>query len=87
MRWPSITLVVCLMLLLAAVVGGSMLSQANRHSTIPLSQILTYEPLNPTAAETDISDIPAPIEFDLNRIQLPPDTPIIDERFKEPASK
>jgi hypothetical protein len=26
MRWPSITLVVCLMLLLAAVVGGSMLS-------------------------------------------------------------
>ena len=25
--------------------------------------------------------------IDLNRIQLPPDTPIIDERFKEPASK
>ena len=25
--------------------------------------------------------------IDLNRIQLPPDTPIIDERFKEPESK
>lgn len=25
--------------------------------------------------------------IDLNRIQLPPDTPIIDERFKEPTSK
>ena len=25
--------------------------------------------------------------IDLNRIQLPPDTPIIDERFKEPVSK
>jgi hypothetical protein len=24
---------------------------------------------------------------DLNRIQLPPDTPIIDDRFKEPTSK
>ena len=25
--------------------------------------------------------------IDLNRIQLPPDTPIVDERFKEPTSK
>ncbi len=25
--------------------------------------------------------------IDLNRIQFPPDTPIIDERFKEPTSK
>ena len=25
--------------------------------------------------------------IDLNRIQIPPDTPIIDERFAEPANK